>query len=110
MRDGNLYIADSFNHRVRKVEPLTGIITTVAGSGECCFSGDGGLATDATFNQPTDVGLDTDGNLYIADRFNQRVRKVNASTGTITTFAGNGACCFSGDGGPATSAQMDQLG
>ncbi len=108
LRDGNLYIADSFNHRVRKVEPLTGIITTVAGSGECCFSGDGGLATDATFNQPTDVGLDTDGNLYIADRFNQRVRKVNASTGTITTFAGNGACCFSGDGGPATSAQMDQ--
>jgi uncharacterized protein (TIGR03437 family) len=104
---GNLYVADSGNGRVRKVSP-TGIITTVAGNGTCCNSlGDGGPATSAQLNGPVSVAIDGTGNLYIADSGNYRVRKVSP-TGIITTVAGNGTCCGNfGDGGPATSAQLD---
>jgi sugar lactone lactonase YvrE len=102
---GNLYIADSLNQRVRKVTP-DGLINTVAGNGALGFSGDGGPATSAQLNSPEGIAVDSAGNLYIVDSFNQRVRKVSPS-GVISTVAGNGASGFSGDGGPATSAQLN---
>ena len=101
---GNLYIAEPFNIcRIRKV--TRGIITTVAGNGICGFSGDGALATNASLNIPTGVALDSAGNLYIADSSNYRVRKV--SGGLITTVAGGG---IGGDGGPATEAGIFPMG
>ena len=102
---GNLFIADTYNNRVRKVS-LTGIITTVAGNGVQGYSGDGGLATSASLNWPEGVAVDGAGNLYIADRGNNRVRWVSP-TGIITTVAGTGALGYSGDGGLATSAQLN---
>jgi sugar lactone lactonase YvrE len=111
---GNLFIADSGNHVIRKIAP-DGIITTVAGTGNRGFSGDGGSAKRARLNTPTAVAVDARGNLYIADTLNHRIRKVNRA-GTIVTVAGNGAVStvghgtggfgFSGDGGPAASAQL----
>jgi sugar lactone lactonase YvrE len=101
---GNLYIADSFNHCIRKVTP-SGVISTVVGTGSPGFSGDGGPAISAMLNGPSGVAVDSTGNLYIADRGNFRVRKVMAS-GVIDTVAGNGTAGYSGDGGPATLAQM----
>jgi sugar lactone lactonase YvrE len=101
---GNLFIADSANHRIRQVS-RSGIITTVAGNGTPGFSGDGGPATSAGLNIPYAVAVDSAGNLFIADIGNHRIRKVSPS-GTITTVAGNGMSDFSGDGGPATSAAM----
>jgi len=100
---GNLYIADTDNNLIRKVTVSSGIITTIAGSG--FYSGDGGPATSALLNYPSGIVADPSGNLYIADYFNCRVRKVSASTGIITTFAGNGLCGYTGDGGAATDAQ-----
>jgi uncharacterized protein (TIGR03437 family) len=97
---GNLYIAG--NNRIREVSG--GVITTVAGNGTAGFSGDNGPATSAQLNSPSGVAVDTVGNLYIVDEFNSRVRKV--SGGVITTVAGNGGNGFSGDNGPATSAQL----
>lgn len=105
---GNVYVADTFNHRVRKVDP-GGTITTVAGTGSFGFSGDGGSATLAQLWYPIGLEVDTAGNLYIADYGNNRIRRVDTS-GTITTVAGGGSCGFSGfggDGGPATSACLD---
>ena len=101
---GNLYIVDRDNHRIRKVY-ASGIITTVAGTGDEGFSGDGGPATSARLNRPWAIALDGAGNLYITDLRNIRIRKVDTS-GTITTVAGTGEEGFSGDGGPATSAQL----
>ena len=101
---GNLCIADRRNHRIRKVD-TSGIITTVAGIGSFGFSGDGGPATSASLANPAGVALDAAGNLFIADGSNNRVRKVDTS-GIITTVAGNGSSGFSGDGGPATSANL----
>ena len=101
---GNLYIADTGSGRIRKVSG--GTITTVAGNGTSGFSGDGGPATSASLNGPGGVGVDSAGNLYIADTYNNRLRKVTG--GTITTIAGNGAFRYSGDGGPATSASMNE--
>jgi len=103
---GNLYIGDSGNNRVRKVS-ASGIITTVAGNGTGGFSGDGGPATSAQLNYPEGVKVDAAGNLYIADVFNRRIRKVSPN-GIITTVAGNGTAGYSGDGGPATSAELDR--
>ena len=115
---GNLYIADPGNSRIRKVTAATGVITTVAGSGVKGYGGDMGPATSAQFNLPTGVALDSAGNLYIADRQNNVIRKVDAATGIIRTVAGNAALTtysggspfgsYSGDGGPATSAGLDQ--
>lgn len=99
---GSIYIADSFNNRIRKVS--NGIITTVAGNGTAGFSGDGGSATGAQLNAPFAVALDSNGDLYIADTQNNRIRKV--SNGIITTVAGNGTAGFSGDGGLAINAQI----
>jgi trimeric autotransporter adhesin len=97
---GDLYIADSRNCRVRKVSG--GTITTVAGNVSCAYYGDGGAATDAALSYPDGVAVDDAGVLYIADTASCHVRMV--SGGTITTFAGNGSCQYSGDGGPAASA------
>jgi sugar lactone lactonase YvrE len=101
---GNLFIADTANNRVREVD-TSGIIITVAGDGVGGFSGDGGRATSASLNTPTGVALDAAGNLYVADTFNNRVRKVD-SAGVITTVAGNGEARFSGDGVAATSSSL----
>jgi uncharacterized protein (TIGR03437 family) len=106
---GNLYIADFANNRVRKVTP-GGIITTVAGTGTAGYSGDGGPATAAALNGPIRVALDSSGNLFIADTYNYRARKVAAATGIITTVAGNGSATYSGLGGPAVDASIDGLG
>jgi sugar lactone lactonase YvrE len=102
---GNLYIADRDNNRVRRISAATGIITTVAGTGALGYGGDGGPATSAILNRPIAVALDGAGNLYIADWFNNRVRKVD-TTGVITTVAGTGTAGFAGDGGAATSALL----
>ncbi|MBI3250188.1 MAG: PD40 domain-containing protein [Deltaproteobacteria bacterium] len=100
---GNLFIADEYNHRIRKVS--NGIITTVAGTGAAGYNGDGGAATSATLNYPSGVAVDSAGNLFIADSHNHRIRKV-ASNGIISTVAGTGVLAGDGDGGPATSARL----
>jgi uncharacterized repeat protein (TIGR01451 family) len=105
---GNLHIADTYNHRIRKVIP-SGIISTVAGNGTSGFSGDNGPATSARLSNPWSVGFDTAGVLFIADRGNNRVRRVTAD-GIIATVAGNGSYGFSGDGGAATSATFAGIG
>jgi uncharacterized protein (TIGR03437 family) len=98
---GNLYIAEAYNNKIRKVS--NGMIGTVAGTGAAGFTGDKGQATLATLQQPTDVAVDSAGNLYIADWGNNRIRKVTAATGVISTVAGNGTKTFNGDIGGATS-------
>ncbi len=103
---GNLFIADTSNQRVRKVDHATQVISTVAGNGTAGFSGDGGPATSASLFNPFAVGMDATGNMWIADFGNNRVRKVTAN-GIITTVAGNGTAGFSGDGGPAGSASLN---
>jgi uncharacterized protein (TIGR03437 family) len=104
----NLYIADLANNRIRKMTP-DGTITTVVGTGALGYSGDGGLATNATLAAPSGVAVDKDGNLYICDTLNAVVRRVTAS-GLITTIAGTGvAFPLTGDGGPATAAQLFPL-
>ncbi len=102
--EGTLYLADQFNQRIRKVTS-EGIITTVAGEGTKAYGGDGGPATDASLAGPTNVAFDKSGNVYIADRDNNRIRKVDTS-GIISTVAGNGNIGYGGDGGPATSANL----
>ena len=100
---GNLYIADEGTGRVRMV--AKGVITTVVGTGACCYSGDNGPATGAQLSHPTSAVADSAGNVYIADTGNQRIRKV--SGGVITLAAGNGMAGFGGDNGPATNAQLN---
>ncbi|MEM7737123.1 MAG: hypothetical protein AAF267_15175 [Deinococcota bacterium] len=105
---GNLYIADAYNHRIRKVDTITGIITTVAGNGTMGYSGDGGAAINAQLNRPRDITFDSAGNLYIVDTRNHRVRKVDVITGVISTVVGNGrrSGYDVGDGGAATDAYL----
>ena len=103
-RLGNLYLADTSHNRVRKIS-TTGTITTVAGTGTAGFGGDGGPATNAQLNLPYGVAVDLAGDVYIADLNNNRVRRVGTD-GNITTYAGSGGEGSSGDGGPATQAQM----
>ncbi len=105
---GNLYIADTGNHRIRKVTLATGVISTVAGTGVSGFSGDGGAATAAKLNNPSGVVIDASDNIYIADQLNHRIRMVDASTGIINTVAGTGSAGFSGDGGAAVAAQLSR--
>lgn len=100
---GNLYIADSHNHRIRRV--ASGTITTIAGTGTAGFSGDGGPATAATMNLPTALAVDTAGNVYVSDTNNHRIRRISGAT--ITTVAGNGNQLYSGDGALATQAGLD---
>lgn len=104
-RIGRLFIADSENHRVRMVD-LDGTISTAAGTGLASYAGDNGPATKAGLNEPWGLTCDANGNLFIADASDHRVRKV-APDGTITTVAGTGAAGFSGDEGPATAAQIN---
>jgi hypothetical protein len=101
-RSGALYIADRDNHRVRRV--ANGVITTLAGTGTAGFSGDGGPATGARLWSPAGLFVDRNGTLYIADRDNQRLRRV--ASGVITTTAGNGDAAYAGDGGPAPAASL----
>lgn len=101
---GNLYFTDFNNNVVRKISP-SGIISTFAGTGTAGYSGDGGSANLATLNQPTGIDFDASGNMYIADRVNNVIRKVNTS-GIISTFAGNGIAGYAGDGGLASSAKL----
>ena len=103
---GNLYFSDTFNNRIRRVDATTGLITTVAGNGEKGYSGDGGPAIAAALNEPYGVVVDRDGNLYIADRLNRRVRRIDAASGVITTLAGTGEAQYGGDGGPAVKAGL----
>ncbi|HEY1258991.1 MAG TPA: SBBP repeat-containing protein [Stellaceae bacterium] len=105
-RAGNLYFSDTFNHRIRRVDALSGIISTCAGNGEAGYSGDGGPATEARLNQPYGIAIDRAGNIYVADRLNHCVRRVDAATGVITSFAGGDASGFGGDGGPAVRATL----
>ena len=102
---GNMYIADTYNHRVRKVAAGTEIITTTAGTGTPGYNGDG-LANGATLYYPTGVAVDGGGNVYIADQSNQRIRKVTTATGMISTAAGTGGAGFAGEAGPATTARL----
>jgi sugar lactone lactonase YvrE len=102
---GNLYIADTQNNVVREIN-LAGVISTVAGSGEQGFAGDGASATSAALDAPTGVAVDANGNLYIGDTHNNRIREVMASSGNISTIAGNGTPGFSGDGGTPTAASL----
>ncbi|HEV3333480.1 MAG TPA: hypothetical protein VG096_20995 [Bryobacteraceae bacterium] len=101
---GNLYIVDHGNDRIRMVNS-SGIINTTVGNGTIGYSGDGSAAASAMLNQPTGVAVDSSGNVYIADSWNFRIRKVASSN--ISTVAGNGAMSYSGDGGPATLAQLN---
>jgi uncharacterized protein (TIGR03437 family) len=103
---GNIYFSDQGNNVVRKVD-TNGIITTFAGNGVYGFGGDGGPAAHAEFNNPAGVALDAANNLYVIDVVNDRLRVISTN-GTITTIAGNGVTGFSGDGGPAPLAAMDQ--
>jgi trimeric autotransporter adhesin len=103
---GNVYIADTYNHRIRLVTKSTGIITTVAGDGTQGYEGDGGQATSARLSLPFAVAVDASGNIYIADYFNHRIRLVTKSTGIITTVAGDGTDRYIGDGGQATSTGL----
>ena len=104
---GNLYIADRGNHRIRRVDAANRTITTVAGTGTSGFSGDGGPATDAQLAELAGVAVDASGNLYIADPFNHRVRRVDGASGVITTVAGTGTEGFFGDSGLATNASLN---
>src|SRR5262249_21380063 len=106
---GNLYIADSGNHRIRKVDAATGIITTVAGNGQLGFSGDDGPAIQANFYLPTGVAVDAGGNIYIVDFGNKRIRRVSAASGRLTTIAGTGVLGFNGDNTPAKDASLGLL-
>jgi hypothetical protein len=103
---GNLYISDGRNHTIRRIDKATGVITTVAGSGRQGYSGDGGPATAATLNNLYSLQVATNGDIYIVDRLNAAIRKVDAGTGIITTVAGTGESGYGGDGGPGIRAQL----
>jgi sugar lactone lactonase YvrE len=107
---GNIFIADTANCVIREVSASNGIISTVAGTGSCGYSGDGGSATSATLNDPYGVAVDSSGSILIADTSNCVIRKVSSSNANISTAAGDysAGCGYSGDGGSATSAQLNQ--
>jgi sugar lactone lactonase YvrE len=103
----NLYLADTHNHRIRRIDATTGIITTIAGTGTPGFSGDTASATSATLALPHGLTVDANGNLYLADTANHRIRRIDTTTGIITTIAGDGTQTFAGDGSPAITASLD---
>jgi len=104
--NGNLYISDTGNERIRKVDLSTNLITTIAGTGVNGFSGDGELAINTELSNPLGLAIDKDNNLFVVDRGNNRVRKINTSTGIISTIAGKGEAGFSGDGELARNALL----
>ena len=105
---GNLYIAEQLNNRIRKVTVSTGLISTIAGNGTAGFSGDGGLAVTAVVYNPASVCFDRSGNIFIVDAGNERIRKISNS-GIISTYAGTGVAGYSGDGGLATLAKIENV-
>jgi len=105
--NGDVFIADTDNNVIREVNHATGIITTYAGNGTYGSSGDGGPATAAELSGPGGVAVDGSGNIYIADTDNSVIREVIQATGNITTYAGNGTGGYTGDGGPATAAELN---
>lgn len=106
--DRALYFCDLDNQRIRRLDLRTGQTTTVAGNGQKAYRGDGGPAAEASLNLPHEIQFDSGRNLYIAERDNHVIRRVDAKTGITSTFAGTGAPGFSGDGGPAARAQLRQ--
>ena len=104
--EGNLFIADQWNNRIREVIKATGQIITVAGNGGAGYSGDGMAATNSSLYYPTSVTFDTNGTLFIADQYNHRIREVVKATGIITTVAGTGGAGYNGDGMAATNAAL----
>jgi DNA-binding beta-propeller fold protein YncE len=106
--DGALYFCDLDNQRIRRIDLKTKAVTTIAGNGERGYRGDGGPAVDAALNMPHEIQFDSSGNIYIAERDNHVIRKVDRATGIISTVAGTGVAGFSGDGGPGTKAQLRQ--
>ena len=105
--DGALYYCEYTGHRIRRITP-DGRIHTVAGTGQAGYTGDGGPATQATFNKPHEIRFDAAGDLFVVDMVNNAVRKIDMKTGIITTVAGTGESGYSGDGGPATAATLAQ--
>ena len=105
--DGGLYVCDTMNHVIRKID-RNSVITTAVGAGKKGYSGDGGPALDAALNEPYEVRFDKQGNLFVVERLNHTVRRVDAKTRIITTVAGSGKAGFSGDGGAATNAALNQ--
>jgi DNA-binding beta-propeller fold protein YncE len=104
--DGALYFCDLDNQRIRRLDFKTRVLTTVAGDGVRGYSGDGGLATEAALNMPHEIRFDRRGDLYIVERDNHVVRKVDSKSRIISTIAGTGVAGFSGDNGPANKAQL----
>jgi sugar lactone lactonase YvrE len=104
--EGRLVFSDTFNHRVRRIDPRRGTIETLAGNGEPGFSGDGGPATAARLHEPYGVAIGSDDAMFIVDRLNRRVRRVDRATGRISTLAGDGRAVSDGDGGPAAAAGL----
>lgn len=103
---GNLIFTDTFSHCIRRIDAATGVITTIAGNTELGYSGDGGTATRARFNEPYGMAVDASNALYVADRLNAVVRRIDMNSGIVTTFAGTGEKGFGGDGGPSDRAVM----
>ncbi|MEM7134200.1 MAG: beta-propeller fold lactonase family protein [Chloroflexota bacterium] len=106
--DGALYFCDLDNQRIRRFDFTTGELSTIAGNGQRGYSGDGGPATEGALDMPHEIQFDGDGDLYIVERDSHVVRKITQKTGIISTFVGTGLAGFSGDGGPATAAQLNQ--
>src|SRR5947208_17104345 len=106
--DGGLYFCDLDNQRIRRVDLRTKRMTTIAGNGERGYRGDGGPAIDASLNMPHELRFDAAGNIYVAERDNHVVRRIDAATHIISTVAGTGVAGFSGDGGSGTKAQLRQ--
>jgi sugar lactone lactonase YvrE len=107
-RDGALYFCDLDNQRIRRLDLKTHRTIDIAGNGERGYAGDGGRATAGSLDMPHEIAFDSRGHLYIAERDNHVVRKVDGATGVMSTLAGTGAAGFSGDGGPASQAQLRQ--
>jgi len=105
---GNLYVSDSLNHRIRKIDLAANTITTIAGTGDAGFGGDGGPALKAKLNFPRKLTFGPDGRLYFGDQMNDRIRAIDLKKGTISTVAGNGKRGFSGDEGPPEEASLDR--
>lgn len=105
-KNNNVYVADCGNFRIRKIDAASSIISTIAGDGSAGFSGDGGMATAAQINKLQSMFIDTGGNLFFADWPNNRIRKITANTGIVSTVAGIGIGLYGGDGTPATAAPL----
>jgi sugar lactone lactonase YvrE len=107
-RAGHLFICEREGNSIRRIDARSGLISTVAGTGVKGYSGDGGPATQATFNGPKEIDIDASGNIFVVDTENHAIRRIDAQSGVVTTVAGNGKRGGTGDGGPATDATLDR--